>query len=55
MVPQRFFDQMAFLDSDEDNSCYSNGAYVDTFHPSLASQSSPLVTSNIDGYFDSIP
>ena len=39
----------------EDNSCYTNGAYIDTFHPMLASQSTALVTSNLDGYFDSIP
>ncbi|MGI0148287.1 MAG: hypothetical protein ACREDF_01975, partial [Thermoplasmata archaeon] len=39
----------------EDNSCYTNAAYIETFHPILASQSSSLVTSNIDGYFDSIP
>src|SRR5206468_5868143 len=39
----------------EDNSCYTNAAYVDTFHPMLASQSNALVTSNIDGFFDDIP
>jgi len=39
----------------EDNSCYWGGAYVETFHPILASQSQALVTSAIDGYFDSIP
>ena len=39
----------------EDNSCYTNAAYIETFHPILASQSKSLVTSNIDGYFDSIP
>jgi hypothetical protein len=39
----------------EDNSCYTNAAYIDTFHPILASQSTSLVSSNIDGYFDSIP
>ena len=39
----------------EDNSCYFNGAYIDTFHPILASQSQSLVTSAIDGYFESIP
>jgi len=30
-------------------------AYIETFHPILASQSTALVTSNIDGYFESIP
>jgi hypothetical protein len=39
----------------EDSSCYTDGAYIDTFHPILASQSKALVTSNIDGYFDEIP
>ena len=39
----------------EDNSCYTNAAYIETFHPMLASQSKSVVTSNIDGYFDSIP
>ena len=39
----------------EDNSCYTNAAYIETLHPMLASQSRSLVTSNIDGYFDSIP
>ncbi|MCI0410164.1 MAG: zinc dependent phospholipase C family protein, partial [Acidobacteria bacterium] len=39
----------------EDNSCYFNAAYIETFHPILASQSNALVTSSIDGYFDSIP
>jgi len=39
----------------EDNSCFTNAAYVEKFHAALASQASALVTSNIDGYFDSIP
>ncbi len=39
----------------EDNSCYTNAAYIDTFHPMLASQSNALVTSNLDGFFDDIP
>lgn len=29
----------------EDQHCYTNGAYIDTFHPMLASQSGALVTS----------
>jgi len=39
----------------EDNSCYTNAAYIDTFHPMLASQANALVTSNLDGFFDDIP
>lgn len=39
----------------EDNSCWWNGAYVETFHPILAAQKTPLVTAALDGFFDSIP
>ena len=39
----------------EDNSCYYKAAYVETFHPLLASQSEALVTTALDGFFDSIP
>lgn len=39
----------------EDGSCYYQGAYIETFHPVLASQKTPLVTASLDGFFDSIP
>ncbi len=39
----------------QDNACYTNAAYVAAYHPALASVSGPLVTSQVDGYFDSIP
>ncbi len=39
----------------EDNSCWWNAAYVETFHPILASQKTALVTAAFDGFFDGIP
>jgi hypothetical protein len=46
----------------QDNSCFSQGSFIETFHPILSShvpkfmgERSALVDSHMDGYFDRIP
>ena len=39
----------------EDQSCYINSAYIDTWHPMLAGQTRSTPSINIDGYFTQYP
>ena len=39
----------------EDQSCFTNGVYIDTWHQMLSGQSRATPTMNVDGYFTGIP
>ncbi len=39
----------------EDQSCFTNAVYFDTWHQILSGQSWPIPTINVDGYFTSFP
>jgi hypothetical protein len=39
----------------EDQSCYTNAVYLDTYHQVLSGLSAATVTANVDGYFTSYP
>ena len=39
----------------EDQACFANAAYIDTWHPMLAGQTRSNPTLNVDGYFTIYP
>lgn len=39
----------------EDQSCFWNGTYVDTYHQVLSGITTPVVSGGVDGYFSSYP
>jgi len=40
---------------EEDQNCFTNGVYIDTWHQMLSGQSRSTPTANVDGYFTDYP